>query len=144
MISGVGGFFGSARKRLMGATALTPGSESSDQPNRVVLVFLTFNVGLWLQKTGADHPWSGLPVLVPRNALALFCVAVESIVGMGRPLCSCLIDGFRRSPNLFKLISKRAVKQHTVAQALTERRWVADIKGALTVQVLTEYLQFWD
>lgn len=68
----------------MGATALTPGSESSDQPNRVVLVFLTFNVGLWLQKTGADHPWSGLPVLVPRNALALFCVAVQSIVGNGQ------------------------------------------------------------
>lgn len=69
---------------------------------------------------------------------------LSQLLEMGRPLCSGPIDSFRRCPNLFKLISKRAVKQHTVAQALTERGWVADIKGALTVQVLTEYLQFWD
>lgn len=34
----------------MGATDLFPGSESSDQSNMVVLVFLTLNVGL-----GAPH-----------------------------------------------------------------------------------------
>ena len=39
---------------------------------------------------------------------------------------------------------KRAVKQQTVAQALHNRRWVSDIKGALTVEVLVEYLQIWD
>jgi len=39
---------------------------------------------------------------------------------------------------------KRAVKQRTVAQALHNRRWVSDIKGALTVEVLVEYLQIWD
>jgi len=58
------------------------------------------------------------------------------------------IDGQGRTiselaPNLFSLISKRVVKQRMVAQALDSRRWVADIRGALTVQVLREYLLIW-
>jgi hypothetical protein len=47
-------------------------------------------------------------------------------------------------PNLFQLIPKRTVKRHTTAQALNNSSWVADIKGALSVQVLTEYLLIWD
>ena len=31
-----------------------------------------------------------------------------------------------------------------MAQALHNRSWVADIKGALTVEVLLEYVQLWD
>jgi len=44
------------------------------------------------------------------------------------------------APNLIKIISKQAIKQWTVSQALDGRRWVADIKGALTVQVLWDLL----
>ena len=40
--------------------------------------------------------------------------------------------------NLIQIIPKRTVKQRTVAQALHKRRWVSDIKGALTVEVLVE------
>ena len=47
------------------------------------------------------------------------------------------------APNLIKLIPKRVVTNRTVTQAL-ENSWVADINGALTVQVLTEYLLLWD
>ncbi|WVZ84947.1 hypothetical protein U9M48_031914 [Paspalum notatum var. saurae] len=39
-----------------------------------------------------------------------------------------------------EVIPKRTVKGQTVAQALSNRGWVADIKGALTVQVMCEYL----
>ena len=48
------------------------------------------------------------------------------------------------APNQFKTVSKRTTKRRIIAQALQNRRWVDDIKGALTVQVLVEYLQFWD
>jgi hypothetical protein len=34
--------------------------------------------------------------------------------------------------------------RRTVAEALNNRRWVVDIKGALTVQVLEVYLNIWD
>jgi hypothetical protein len=43
-------------------------------------------------------------------------------------------------PNLFSLVPKRAVRRRTVSQALANRSWVADIRGALSVQVLVEYL----
>lgn len=45
------------------------------------------------------------------------------------------------APNLIKIISKQAVKQWTVSQALDGRRWVADIKGALIVEVLWDLLE---
>jgi hypothetical protein len=35
-------------------------------------------------------------------------------------------------------------KKRTVAEVLSNRRWVSDIKGALTIQVLEEYLMIWD
>lgn len=48
------------------------------------------------------------------------------------------------TPNLFKLIAKKVVKQCTVAQALGNQTWITDIKGALTVKVIREYLLIWD
>jgi hypothetical protein len=42
------------------------------------------------------------------------------------------------------LIPKRASKQRTVAQGLANHKWVLDIKGALTFQVLVEYLHLWN
>lgn len=35
-------------------------------------------------------------------------------------------------------------KTRTVQQAVTNRVWVSDITGALTVGVILEYLQLWD
>lgn len=47
------------------------------------------------------------------------------------------------APNLIiKIIPKPAVKQQIVSQAL-DGRWVADVRGALTVQVLAKHL-LWD
>ncbi|WVZ54502.1 hypothetical protein U9M48_005288, partial [Paspalum notatum var. saurae] len=48
------------------------------------------------------------------------------------------------APNLVLAIFKRTRKQRTVFQALTNRRWVKDIRGALTVQVLVEYVKVWE
>jgi hypothetical protein len=52
--------------------------------------------------------------------------------------------GYMPFPNLFYLITKRSTKQRTVAQALVNRRWVAGIKGGLSVHVLSKYLLIWD
>jgi len=41
-------------------------------------------------------------------------------------------------PNLVKSVHKQTAKRRTVAQALLNRKWVEDIKGALTVKVLVE------
>jgi hypothetical protein len=81
---------------------------------------------------------------------AFFSVAIVSEVGNGkitlfwtdRWLHSQSLD--KLVPHLFSSISNRARKR-TVFEALTEGRWVADIRGsALTVVVLIEYLDLWD
>jgi len=105
---------------------------------------------LWFEKTDASCSWAGLPTQVPHNAKALFDIAVDSIVGNGETIkfwSDRWLQGKTATewaPNLIKLIPNRTLNQRTVAQALTNRSWVADIRGALTVQVLIEYLQLWE
>jgi hypothetical protein len=105
---------------------------------------------LWLQKTDVSRPWAGLPIQVPRNAKALFQVAVVSVLGNGESIkfwSDRWLQGKTiadHCPNLIILIPKRAAKQRTVAQGLADHKWVSDIKGALTYQVLVEYLHLWN
>ena len=102
---------------------------------------------LWAQKTDPARPWAGLPVQVPRNAKALFDVAVNALVGNGEKTLFWTdrwVGGHTLveiAPNLFRTVAKRTTKRRTVAQALQNRKWVDDIQGALTVQALFEYLQ---
>lgn len=48
------------------------------------------------------------------------------------------------APCLYRAVGPRIRKQRTVAQALNGDQWARDIRGALTVQVIMEYLQVWD
>ena len=48
------------------------------------------------------------------------------------------------APSLCRAVSSRVRARRTVAQALTDRQRIKDITGALTVQVLVEYLRTWD
>jgi hypothetical protein len=55
-----------------------------------------------------------------------------------------MIDGCMASdiaPRLYNSIPRRIVKRRKVKEALLNRRWISDIKGALTVRVLVEYLK---
>ncbi|WVZ53711.1 LOW QUALITY PROTEIN: hypothetical protein U9M48_004616, partial [Paspalum notatum var. saurae] len=105
---------------------------------------------LWLQKTDSSRPWEGLPIQVPLNAQALFAAAVETDIGNGedtkfwtdRWLQGCTIAEL--APNLIKAVPTRARKRLSISQALTNRRWIADIKGALSVQALVDYLKLWE
>jgi hypothetical protein len=91
---------------------------------------------LWLQKTDASHPWAGLPIRVPPNALALCKVAVVTTVGNGESQSTkfwtdCWLQGktvAECTPNLFLLIPKRDRRQRTLVQGLQNRRWVSDIR----------------
>jgi hypothetical protein len=80
----------------------------------------------------------------------MFSVAVESVVDNGQSVLfwfDRLLKGRTISelaPNLFKLISKKTHQQTFFSSGLDNHRWTADIKGALTVQVLGEYLYIWE
>jgi hypothetical protein len=58
-----------------------------------------------------------------------------------------VVTGYKNAdlaPRLFAVIPKRIVNSRTVQEAITNRNWNSDIKGTLTVGVLTNYLQLWD
>jgi len=94
--------------------------------------------------------WTASSGSTQRNAQALFksCCANHGGQWCLNQVLVGQLDPWKTipeyAPNLIQIIPKRVVKQRTVAQALQNRRWVSDIKGALTVQVLVEYLQIWD
>jgi hypothetical protein len=48
------------------------------------------------------------------------------------------------APCLCAAVGPRVRKVRTVAQSLQGDRWIADISGALTVQVILDYLLVWD
>ena len=48
------------------------------------------------------------------------------------------------APCLCNTAGDRVKKRRTVAQALQNDRWIRDISGSLTVQVILEYLHIWD
>ena len=77
-------------------------------------------------------------------------LAVDCIVGNGESILfwkDRWLNGrtiTEITPNMIKDVLKRSLNRRTVAEALNNRRWVADIKGARTVQVLEDYLNIWD
>ncbi|WVZ88091.1 hypothetical protein U9M48_034644 [Paspalum notatum var. saurae] len=114
------------------------------------LIALDLPKWLWSQRTDPDRLWAGLSVSVPPKARAMFDVAIRTTVGDGKSTKfwidrwldgKCIAD---LAPSLFSAVPSRIVKSRTVAQALHNRTWVADITGALSVQVLFEYLLIWD
>ena len=79
-----------------------------------------------------------------------FSITVHAEVGNGARVLfwtdrwlhgQCIAD---LAPRLFSAIPKKRVKQRTVQEAFTNRAWVSDIQGALTVGVIVEYLHLWD
>jgi hypothetical protein len=48
------------------------------------------------------------------------------------------------APRLFAILPKRIVNNRSVLEALTNRKWISDIKGTLSVGAIVDYLQLWD
>ena len=104
---------------------------------------------LWLQKTEPDKTWAFLPVKAQHQVQAFFDAAVVTVVGNGKNTIfwkdRWLTDQSLEThyPHLFNAVTARGRKRK-VSDALENRSWILDIKGALTVEVLAEYLQLWD
>jgi hypothetical protein len=103
---------------------------------------------LWLKKTDPTRPWSDLPIQVPSKARSFFSVVLITEVGNGSNTLFWTdkwINAKRVSdiaPRLFSLIPKRIAAKRTGQDALPNRRWIADIRGALSVGALIDYLHF--
>jgi hypothetical protein len=105
---------------------------------------------LWLEKTDPSRPWSTLPIQIPIKAQAFFLVAMQTEVGNGANTLfwqDGWINGERVADiasRLLAAIPKRRVNKCTVQETLSGHKWISDIRGALTVGVLVEYLHLWN
>jgi hypothetical protein len=105
---------------------------------------------LWLQKTEPGRPWSGLSIQIPTKARVFFARALIPEVGddentlfwTDRWLHGEIISEL--ASRLFGIIPKRLAQKRTVKEALSNSRWIEDIRGALTVEALTDYLRLWE
>jgi hypothetical protein len=162
------GFLWKGRKDVRGGHCLIAWSKVARPPNLgglgiSHLQFMGWALRLrwlWLQKTEPDKPWAFLPVQAPPQVKALFAIAITTVIGNGkntyfwtdRWLVGQRLDqtcgGAKNASNLrertvFGAVAARA-KKRTVHDALEDNRWISDIKGALTVNVLIEYLHLWE
>jgi hypothetical protein len=105
---------------------------------------------LWLQKTDPNHPWSALPIQVPDKVKGFFSMAMQAEVGDGASTLFWTdrwLHGQRIAdiaPRLFAIIPKRRINKCTIKEAITARKWISDIQGALSVGVIIEFLHLWD
>jgi hypothetical protein len=104
---------------------------------------------LWLRKVDQDRAWAALPIKMTEEAVAFFRASTYTIVGNGQNTLFWLdswLNGVALrtlAPTLLNFISKRTIESLTVAEALTNRRWVQLITGGVSVQATIEYLQVW-
>jgi hypothetical protein len=104
---------------------------------------------LWLQKIEPDRPWAAFQNQVHPSVKAFFAVAIISEVGNGKNTIFWMdrwLHGQSLAqlvPNLYGSVSARA-RNRTVFEAMTDMRWVQDVRRATTVPFMAEYFRLWD
>ncbi|CAL4948729.1 unnamed protein product [Urochloa decumbens] len=104
---------------------------------------------LWLQRTDPERAWTALPIKVSPEVQAFFDASITIQIGNGERTLFWTdkwIDGESICdlvPTLVARVGTRTKKSRTVAQALTQDRWVRDITGGLSVLAVVEYLHLW-
>jgi hypothetical protein len=82
---------------------------------------------LWLWKTDVTKPWARLPIQIPRQARALFHMAVNVHIGNGESTKFWSDRWLQEksvaelAPDLFRVIPKKVSKKSTVSQAFLNR-----------------------
>ena len=105
---------------------------------------------LWFKKTDAARPWARLPDVTESVVIDMFNASVSVEIGNGQKALFWLDKWLQGkgiqdlAPCLFSSIGPRIRKGRTVAQGLANDAWVQDISGALTVQVILDFLMIWE
>lgn len=106
---------------------------------------------LWMQKTDADRPWKRMQLDFGKDPTLcqMFQASIDIQLGV-RNLSLFWIDKWygdsslcTMAPDLCTLIRPAVRNARTVAQALSEKRWISDIAGPATVAALTQYVSLW-
>ena len=105
---------------------------------------------LWLRKVDPDKPWAAFSLQVSKVVDKLFSIAVASVVGDGASTLfwrDSWLHGRNLgelAPSLFGSVPARIKNKRTVREALADSRWINDLRGMVTWQVIHEFLRLWD
>jgi hypothetical protein len=105
---------------------------------------------LWLKKTQPERSWSEFDFQVHPNAATLFSVSVCSFVGDGQNTLFWTDRWLHGksvgelAPTLLSRIPMKIQKIRTVHEALLNNRWVSDLTGSLSADVLMGFFCIWD
>jgi hypothetical protein len=102
---------------------------------------------LWLRYMDCSRPWASIKANEDKRTSAFFFASVRFVLGDGATFLfwvdpwldgKCIAD---LMPDLAGTIPARRRRNCTVAYTMQGLAWIRDIKGALTVQVIMQYLQ---
>lgn len=102
-----------------------------------------------MQLTYQGKPWQGLEFKLAPEAEELCLACTRCELGDGKTLkfwTNRWVDGqsiAQLAPNLLEFVGHEA-QQRTVAEALQDRRWVSDIRGAPSIPAIVEFMVIWE
>jgi hypothetical protein len=105
---------------------------------------------IWFRKTDPSKPWYGLDFNVQKQVRDFFAISVVTIVGNGQNTFfwkDRWLNGetiAELAPAVAAAVAPKVAASRTVAQCLTNRSWVADIKPVLSINGIHQYLILWD
>ena len=105
---------------------------------------------LWLKKTDDTRAWAQLPIAASKEVSAFFDASTFTMIGNGQTIAFWTdrwIQGKAVkdiAPALLEFVSRRDIKETTVAAAMESRSWIRQITGGITVPAIMEYLRLWD
>ncbi|GJN37267.1 hypothetical protein PR202_gb26200 [Eleusine coracana subsp. coracana] len=105
---------------------------------------------LWLRKTDSNKPWFGLDIPVHANAVAMFEIAMQSVVGNGNNSFFWKDRWFNGSsvadiaPLVVAAVPNQIRNSRLVLEALTDLSWTQNIQGGLSLVGLYELFQLAD
>lgn len=103
----------------------------------------------WLQRTDPIKNWSGLPASQERQVVGMVEASLSVHLGNGENALFWTdkwVDGRsikQLAPNLFQAVPGKVARSRSVKDALHNRAWTRDIKGAMTWQITRECIQLW-
>ena len=104
----------------------------------------------WLQRSDTSRPWAEFDITVPKASRQLFNAAARWVLGDGNTTLfweDRWLEGHRimeLAPLTYGRVRKKTRNTCTIAQALLNDGWVAQVSPEVSTDSLREYLQLWN
>jgi hypothetical protein len=102
---------------------------------------------LWLGRTDPSHGWLVMPLREDPTTTAFFNNSIMLHLADGKLFTFWIgpwLDGTTLVsvyPELAAMVPARLRREHKVASALNNNAWIKDVRGALTIPVLAQFIE---